>query len=74
MDEQVKVRGHRIEPAEIAAALNRLEPVSSSTVILRDGELIAYVVPAEGGAVFEAACAPRWRKRCPIIWCRLASP
>jgi amino acid adenylation domain-containing protein len=53
MDEQVKVRGHRIEPAEISAALNRLEPVSSSAVILRDGELVAYVVLAGGEAVSE---------------------
>ena len=49
VDQQVKVRGHRIEPAEIAAQLNRLDTVETSAVVLRDGELVAYVVPA--GAV-----------------------
>jgi amino acid adenylation domain-containing protein len=50
VDGQVKVRGHRIEPAEISAALNRLPEISTSVVIARDGELIAYVVPEEGAA------------------------
>ncbi len=48
VDGQVKVRGHRIEPAEVVAALNRLDEVSASAVVARDGELIAYVVPAPG--------------------------
>lgn len=47
-DQQIKVRGHRIEPAEIVAALNRLEAVSASMVVTHKGELVAYVVPAEG--------------------------
>jgi amino acid adenylation domain-containing protein len=47
-DGQVKIRGHRIEPAEIAAALNRLPEVAASAVVARGGELVAYVVPAEG--------------------------
>jgi amino acid adenylation domain-containing protein len=47
-DGQVKVRGHRVEPAEIAAALNRLPEVKTSAVVARNGELVAYVVPAEG--------------------------
>ena len=51
VDGQVKIRGHRIEPAEIAAALNRLPEISTSAVIARDGELIAYVVPADGAAL-----------------------
>ena len=46
VDQQVKVRGHRIEPAEIAAQLNKLDAVETSAVVLRDGELVAYVVPA----------------------------
>ncbi|MBY8828993.1 non-ribosomal peptide synthetase [Hephaestia mangrovi] len=46
VDSQVKVRGHRIEPAEIAAELNKLASVETSAVVLRDGELVAYVVPA----------------------------
>ena len=46
VDQQVKVRGHRIEPAEIAAQLNKLASVETSAIVLRDGELVAYVVPA----------------------------
>lgn len=46
VDAQVKVRGHRVEPGEIAAALNLLPEVAASAVMLRDGALIAYVVPA----------------------------
>jgi amino acid adenylation domain-containing protein len=48
VDAQVKIRGHRIEPAEVAAALNRLEAVSASAIVARAGELVAYVVPADG--------------------------
>ncbi|MEP7006138.1 MAG: non-ribosomal peptide synthetase [Sphingomonas bacterium] len=51
VDGQVKIRGHRIEPAEVAAALNRLPEISTSAVIARDGELIAYVVPADGATL-----------------------
>ena len=52
VDAQVKVRGHRVEPAEVAAALNMLMEVTASAVIGRDGELIAYIVPAEGVSPF----------------------
>lgn len=53
VDAQVKVRGHRVEPAEIAAALARLPEVSASHVVAGDDGLVAYVIPAEG-AVPEA--------------------
>ncbi len=51
MDQQVKIRGHRIEPAEIEAMLLRHEAVRDAVVIARDegnGErrLAAYVVGA----------------------------
>ena len=52
IDEQVKVRGHRVEPAEVAAALNQLDGIDTSAVVIRDGQLVAYVVPADGAAVF----------------------
>jgi amino acid adenylation domain-containing protein len=50
VDAQVKVRGHRVEPAEVAAALSAHPGVAASHVAARDGELVAYVVPASGAA------------------------
>jgi amino acid adenylation domain-containing protein len=49
-DDQIKVRGHRVEPDEISAALSRHPGVVQSAVIAEgDGierQLIAYIVPA----------------------------
>jgi amino acid adenylation domain-containing protein/non-ribosomal peptide synthase protein (TIGR01720 family) len=44
-DDQVKVRGYRIEPAEIEAALRACPDVSEAVVVVRDATLIAYVLP-----------------------------
>jgi len=43
-DHQVKIRGHRIEPAEIEATLLGHDAVTEAVVIPRDQRLVGYVV------------------------------
>jgi amino acid adenylation domain-containing protein len=51
-DHQVKVRGYRIEPGEVEAALRRHPQVLDAVVVCRAGaggnRLVAYCVPAPG--------------------------
>ncbi|GLV75844.1 non-ribosomal peptide synthetase [Streptomyces hygroscopicus] len=55
-DDQIKVRGHRVEPAEIEAAL-RADPTVHDALVASvpapsgAPRLVAWVVPAEGSAV-----------------------
>lgn len=53
-DLQVKVRGHRIEPAEIEVALSQHPAVQQAAVAVSQGKLTAYVVmrePQSAGAI-----------------------
>ncbi|HEV2398902.1 MAG TPA: amino acid adenylation domain-containing protein [Candidatus Sulfotelmatobacter sp.] len=49
IDEQIKIRGYRVEPGEINAALNRQDGIQASFVAARTGQagdvrLVAYIV------------------------------
>jgi amino acid adenylation domain-containing protein len=63
VDDQIKVRGYRVEPAEIEAALVRHREVGDARVLLRDGRLVAYLVG--GGSIPPDALARFLREQLP---------
>ncbi|HWM01261.1 MAG TPA: amino acid adenylation domain-containing protein [Actinophytocola sp.] len=60
-DVQLKLRGFRIEPAEIEAVLTAHPRVAGAVVTLRRGRLVAYLVPNEPGE--RAELEPRVLRR-----------
>jgi natural product biosynthesis luciferase-like monooxygenase protein/amino acid adenylation domain-containing protein len=58
IDQQVKVRGHRIEPGEIEAALRRHPAIRECAVVARrmagETQLVGYLIPADGAPTLAA--------------------
>jgi amino acid adenylation domain-containing protein len=70
LDQQVKIRGHRVEPGEVEAALAEHPDVAEAAVVARADahggrRLVAYVVPARGRAPDAEALREHVRRRLP---------
>jgi amino acid adenylation domain-containing protein len=67
VDEQIKLDGYRIEPAEIESVLVRHPAIEQAAVVLSDGaqgkRLVAHVV-ARAGNHDETALRGQWRAHC----------
>jgi len=77
-DRQVKVRGFRVEPAEVEAALAEMPGVAEVAVGVRDERLAAWLVPADGidgKALLETARSALLdrlpRHMIPALWAHL---
>jgi nonribosomal peptide synthetase CepK len=64
-DDQLKVRGHRIEPGEVEAALLEVPGVAQAVVTEHDNRLVAYLVGTGGERVVAEDLLPRLRERLP---------
>ncbi|HEY2157300.1 MAG TPA: amino acid adenylation domain-containing protein [Isosphaeraceae bacterium] len=65
LDDQVKVRGFRVEPGEVESALLALPGVREAAVAARDEALVAYIVPREGCTIDAVALRRSLRDRLP---------
>jgi len=69
-DEQVKVRGYRVEPSEVSTVLGQHPAVQTSLVVATDDapgeiQLVAYLVLSEGATVSATALREHLRQRIP---------
>jgi amino acid adenylation domain-containing protein len=70
-DEQVKLRGYRIEPGEIEAVLSQHPNVQQSAVVMRadrfgDQSLVAYIVPHPGQELLLSDLRTTLQQRLPL--------
>jgi amino acid adenylation domain-containing protein len=70
VDNQVKVRGFRIEPEDIEAAINELGSVKQAAALTWQGEdgdkrLVAYVVPKDGAVLSGGDLRERLKNKLP---------
>lgn len=65
VDDQLKVRGRRIEPGEVESALLAVDGVAQAVVTEHDNRLVAYVVGTAGARVAAEHLLPPLRKRLP---------
>jgi amino acid adenylation domain-containing protein len=83
IDDQIKIRGYRVEPNEIIAVLDRHQAIQASHVAARDDigkgrRLVAYIVPAPGSEPTEEelrdfACAYLPEYMVPAVFVLLES-
>lgn len=76
LDQQIKVAGHRVEPAEIEAVLCRHSRVAQAAVVAGDGanaRLVAHIVPREF-SVHEATLAKLLASHCATALPKFMTP
>ncbi|TXE12887.1 amino acid adenylation domain-containing protein [Seonamhaeicola algicola] len=61
IDQQVKIRGHRIELGEIEKALDALEGIKSSVILLNNDNLVASLIPLDINADNQAK-VNKWKE------------
>jgi amino acid adenylation domain-containing protein len=64
-DDQVKLRGHRIELGEVEAALRSSPAVQEAAAVVRDQRLVGYVVPHDAASEDIQALRGHLRGRLP---------
>ncbi|NRN71471.1 hypothetical protein GC106_87510, partial [Kibdelosporangium sp. 4NS15] len=70
VDDQVKLRGFRIEPGEVESALREHPLVEQAVVIMRESSLAGYVVPASHAR--SETHVGEWRETYDSVYSRVA--